>query len=144
MEEIDNISLGVKTQVLLAAHKVPHCLPPSPPCLHLLHLHPLLTPFHPCQPPHCSLQTSGIVQPQGLCTGCSLCLGCCSSCSSQDWILLILQISERPSLTILPKFIFISVPDYLLQFGTDYYLGQFACFLSVSPLYLCLFAHLPM
>lgn len=40
MEEIDNISLGVKTQVLLAAHKVPHCLPPSPPCPHLLHSPP--------------------------------------------------------------------------------------------------------
>ena len=70
---------------------------------------PLLTPVHLCQPPHCSLQTSGTVQPQGLCTGCSPFLEYCS----QGW-LLILQNSKRPSLTILPKFIFISVPDYLL------------------------------
>lgn len=47
----------------------------------LLQLCPLLTPLHPRRPLRGPSRTPVTVQPQSLCTGCSLSQGCCSSCS---------------------------------------------------------------
>lgn len=142
VEEIGSISLRLKIQVL-SAHKVWHRLPPSPPVPYLLHLSPLLTPLHPYQSLHYWLQTSSIAQPWGLCTGYPLCLRCYSSCSSHGQIFLILQISETapappPTTTtsILPEFIFISVPDYLLQFGVVY-IGNSLLIFCLPPHFIC-------
>ena len=58
---------------------------------------PLLSLLCPHGPPGCSSNLPGPVLPQGLCTGCVLCLGCPYPSSLHNWFLFTLQVSAQMS-----------------------------------------------
>lgn len=67
------ISFRVKAEVFTLTHKVLHILPPSLLKYHLLPLSPSLLLLQPHWLPCLSLNTTVILSPHGLCTGCSCC-----------------------------------------------------------------------
>ena len=90
------IFLGVKAQVLPTIPKALQDLPPAPvPSLPSPPPSPPLThSVQPREPPHCSSNTPGIVLPQDLCTGYSVCQECYSLRSSNSFFLLCLNITS--------------------------------------------------
>lgn len=133
MKEIDNISLGGKKPKFSpqSTRSLMTC-----PC----HLPVLTSGYSPRSlwSAHTTFSlffANGTVQPQGFCTGCSLCLGHCSSSSSQGWIPSSFNSPGDPPHPLL-KFIIFWVPGDLLKFGLTLHFGQLAC-LCLSPHVTC-------
>ena len=77
---------------------------PSPACPPLLPLSSLLTLLQLHRPPQCSSNTPDTVQPQGLCTGYSLCLNLSSlRCSMGDFLHMFVSCWNLSSHQDLPK-----------------------------------------